>query len=230
MATYSGTYAYAPPVGELILLAFARCGIRRPSLTAEHFANAGNEANLALSKFANCQPLLWTSQLQSVPLVQGTATYTLPIEVVMILDIYIETTTGSSTVDRILGPVSTTEYDAFPDKVTQGPPTTYWFNRLITPQVTFWQPPDDTQSYTAKIRTVRQPQDSKIPSGIAPDIPYRYFDAYLAEVAYRLARIYAQPLEQMRKADAMEAWQIAATQDVENCNFYVIPTLAGYYR
>lgn len=228
--TLSGSYNFNPAFGDALLSAYARIGFRRPQLTAEHFIDAGREGNYALSKFSNLQPLLWTSQLLTVNLIQGTATYTLPIQTVMILDIYIETSQGSITTDRILGPVSTTEYDSFPDKVTQGPPTVYWFDRQITPQVTFWQPPDNGGPYVAKIRTVRQPQDAVLPSGVNMDLPYRFLDAYVDELAWRLARIHAPQMEQQRKANALESWQIAATQDVENVPTFIIPQLGGYYR
>src|SRR5882724_11644474 len=137
--TTSGTYSFSPAFSDVILSAYARCGLRRAQLTAEHFIDAGREGNYALAKMSNLQPLLWTSEIKTQVLTQGTATYTLDPQVVMILDCYIETTQGSTTTARVLGPVSTTEYDSFPDKVTQGPPTVYFFNRQITPVITFWQ-------------------------------------------------------------------------------------------
>lgn len=226
----SGTYAFNPPLSSAALLAYSRIGLRPPALTTQHFLDASMEANLAFSMWSNIQPQLWTSELQTQVLTQGTATYTLPIEVVMVLDVYIETTSGSSVIDRVLGAVSTTEYDAFPDKTTQGPPNTYWLNRLITPQITFWPPPDDTQTYTAKIRTVRRSQDAAIPEGTNLDIPYRFLDAFVAELAYRLARIHAQPLEAQRKVDAKEARDLAETSDTENVATYFLPSLGRYYR
>jgi len=51
-----------------------------------------------------------------------------------------------------------------------------------------------------------------------------------AGLAYRLARIYAPALEDKRKTDYMEAWQIAADSDLENTPVRIIPRLSGYYR
>jgi hypothetical protein len=62
------------------------------------------------------------------------------------------------------------------------------------------------------------------------EIPYLWFDAFVAGLAYRLARIYNPQLEQIRKADAEEAWQQAASQNVENVDLYISPGLAFYFR
>ena len=69
-----------------------------------------------------------------------------------------------------------------------------------------------------------------IPSGVNVDMPYRFLDAYVAECAYRMARNHKQELEQVRKTDAEEAWQIAGGNDVENVSMVFAPTIGQYYR
>lgn len=228
--TASGTYAFNPAVSDITLNAYSRIGLRRPALTADHLQDAADEANFLLVEWSNKQPLLWTSEVQSFPLIQGTATYTLSVQTVMVLIAYIQTTVGSTTIDRVISPVSTTEYASMPDKTTQGIPSTFWLDRQTTPTVTLWQPPDATGTYTLKLRTVRQIQDSKLPSGVTAEVPYRFLDAFAAGLAARLARMHAPALEELRKKDAVEAWTIAATQDVENVNLYIYPSLGSYYR
>ena len=60
-------------------------------------------------------------------------------------------------------------------------------------------------------------------------MPYRFYDLFVAGLAYRLARIYRPELEQIRKQDYNEAWMVAGTQDTENVNMNIIPSLGGYY-
>jgi hypothetical protein len=72
--------------------------------------------------------------------------------------------------------------------------------------------------------------DANFPAGETPDVPYRWLDALVAGLAHRLSRIYAPQMEQVRKADAQEAWQQAAAQDTENVGFMLAPGLAQYYR
>ena len=228
--TSSATYSFDPNFSNVVLAAYARCQIRRPALTAEHFLDAGNEGNFLLSEWASKQPLLWKSELISQALTQGTATYALPKRVVMILMAYIETGSGTSVQDRVIGPLSTVEYASLPNKVVQAAPTSYWFNRLSTPEITLWQVPDNGGPYTLYMRCVSQVQDASIPSGVTLDIPYRAIDAFVAGLAHRLARIHKPELEAMRKADAMEAWNNFSGNDVENTPLFISPGLGYLYR
>lgn len=228
--TSSGAFAFNPAFSEVVLAAYARCGLKRTSLTNEHFADAGNEGNFLLSEWSSKQPLLWESTLISQALTEGTATYSLDPKVVMLLAVYIETGSGTNTIDRILGPLSTVEYASLPNKTMEATPTSYWFNRAITPQITFWQVPDGNGPYAAKMRAVTQVEDATMPSGVTLDIPYRALDAFTAGLAHRLARIHAPALEDRRKSDAKEAWESFSAGDTENVPMYLIPALGGYSR
>ncbi len=228
--TSSGTYVFNPATSDIVLAAYARIQKRRPSLTAEHFADASFEANALLSEWASRQPLLWKSASVTQLLTQGTATYTLNANTVMILMCVIRTGSGTSQSDRTIGPLSTVEYAAIPNKTTQAQPTSFWFNRQIIPEITFWQTPDGGGPYTAVMQVVTQVEDASIPSGVTMDVPYRAIDAFTAGLAYRLARIHAPELEDKRKMDAMEAWGIFAGADTENVNMIIGPGLSSYYR
>jgi len=224
------SYSFDPDVGLIVLSAFARCGIRKPELGQEHLWDAGQEANFLLAEWANKQPLLWKSELISQPLTQGTQTYVLNANVVMLTTVYIETTSGTTPTDRVLGPLSTVEYASLPNKTVQSPPTSFWFDRQTIPQITFWPVPDGAGPYTAFMRAVTQVQDATIPNNSDLDVPYRAFDAFLAGLAHRLARIYAPALEQQRKQDAIEAWNIFANNDVENVPMFITPGIGTYFR
>lgn len=228
--TSSAAYNFDPAFSDVILAAYSRIQVRRTALVAEHLTDAYNEGNFLLSEMANKQPLLWKSELISQALTQGTATYTLPKNVVMLLLVYIETGSGSSQNDRVLGPLSTVEYASIPNKTSQAPPTSFWFNRLITPEITFWQVPDGNGPYTAFMRAVTQAQDVVTANGVTLDLPYRALDYFVAGLAHRLARIYKPELEQIRKQDAMEAWTVFAGNDVENTPMFIAPQLGAYYR
>lgn len=191
--------------------------------------DAYTEFNLMLSKFSNLQVNLWTVDLVSVPLVQGTATYAVDSSTIQILDAYISQG-GSLTNDRLIFPVSRTEYASYPNKTAQGAPSVFWYDRLISPTITLWYVPDASSTYTLNYYRCVQVQDANLPGGETPNVPYRWLDCMVAELAHRLSRIYATELETARKADAQEAWTIAATQDVENTDLYLMPQLGGYYR
>lgn len=228
--TSSGLYAFNPPISDVVLSAYSRIQIRRTQLLAEHLTDAAREANYLLVEFNNKQPNLWRSELQTVPLVQATATYTLPSRTIMILAAYIRTGSGVSQNDRLIFPVSTYEYASYPNKNVQAFPSVFWFNRQIIPEVTLWQVPDASSTYTLLLQTATQIQDANLPGGETADLPNRFLDAFVAGLAYRVARIWKPELEQARKADAAEAWSIAATNDVEDVDLVIAPQVGSYYR
>lgn len=228
--TSSGTFGFSPSTSSLTQLAFARCGVRRTAIVQEHMTNAQMEANLLLSEFANRGPNLWNVSLETNLLVPGVATYDVPAQTVMVLDAYIRTTSNGVNTDRIITPVSRTEYASYPNKEQQGYPTVFWFDRQISPTVTLWQVPDDTQVYTLQYYVFTQPQDSVVAGGLTPDLPYRWNDAFVAGLAARLALIYAPDKLMMLRAEADRVWNIAASQDTENVPTYITPQMSGYFR
>jgi hypothetical protein len=214
-----------------VLSAFARIGIRRTEITAQHMADAEQESNLVQVKLSNKQPNLWTDELYEQVLTAGDGDYDLNARLIAIQAAYITTTVSGVSQDRIIWPLSTFEYAALPDKTQEGPPTSYWYDRKITPTIKLWPVPDDNATYTLKLRVCRQIQDVSIPNGTTLDLPYRWLDVFVADLSYRLARIYAPDKEMARKADSAEAWDNAATEDQERVPMYVNATgMDGYWR
>jgi len=72
--------------------------------------------------------------------------------------------------------------------------------------------------------------DILIDGGETPDIPQRWWDAVVAELSYRMARVWKPEMEAVRKVDAQEAWNIAATADTENVPLSIAPGLDSYFR
>lgn len=228
--TYSGTFNFAPSAGDIILTAFQRIRVRPTEVLQPHLMQAIVELNLLLVRFSNLQPNLWDVDLQSAPLTQGVATYSVPAETVMITNAFIRTGSLTTQTDRLIFPISNTEYAALPNKLVQAPPTQFWFNRLISPTFTLYPVPDGNGPYTLYYYRVRQIQDATGANGVNIEVPYLWLDAIAAGLAHRLARVFAPDLEDKRKMDAEEAWQIAAKQNVENVPMYIAPGLNSYYN
>ena len=224
MAT-SNTWAFNPSVGNLALSAYSRIQIRRPALLAEHLQDSYMETNFLLSSWSNMAPNLWTVDLVTQTLTAGTATYNVDAKTVMILDAYITI----SSQDRLIFPISRTEFASFPNKTAQGVPSVFWFDRILAPTITLWLVPDDS-TVTLNYYRCTQNQDANLQSGETPAVPFRFLDAMVAGLAHRLARIYKPELEQARKQDAAEALALAQINDVENVALSVQPILQGYYR
>lgn len=227
--TTTGTYTYNPSLGELTLYAYNLIGIRNTALLQEHFEAARMAANLMLSRWSNQGVNLWAVDLQTVPLVQGTSTYSVPDNTVMILDAYISTTSGGQTIDRIIMPVSRTEYASYPNKAQQGFPTTFWFDRLLSPTVTIWPVPDGSQT-SLKYYRVRRLQDAAISNATDVEIPYLWMEAFAYGLALRLAQTWNPQMIAMLKPMADESYQIASDQNVETAQQFITPLVGGYWR
>lgn len=225
--TYSGSYNFSPSAGEIIMNAYGRIQIRPTEILASHIQQATMEMNLLLAKFNNQTPNLWAIDLEPLPLTQGAATYSLPAPTIQILDAYMRLDNPGT--DTMLYAMSRTEYAAVAQKTTQGPPNQFWFNRQISPEITLYPVPDGNGPYTLYLYIVRNIQDAYAAGGLNVEIPTLWMDALAAGLSYRLARIYRPELEDKRKMDADEAWTIAATQNTENVNLYVSPSIGGYY-
>jgi hypothetical protein len=228
MAT-SNTYTWNPGLGEVVLYAFNLIGVRPTALIQEHFESARMATNMMLSRWSSQGVNLWCVDMETVPLVQGTSTYSVPSDTIVMLDAYISTTTGSSTIDRIITPVSRTEYASYPNKAQQGFPTVFWFDRTLSPEVTLWPVPDGSQT-NLKYYRVRRVQDSNLQNGEQVEIPYYFMEALAFGLAQRLAMVWAPERVAIMKPLADEAYSIAAAQNIETSNMYISPSLSSYWR
>lgn len=228
--TSSGTYAYNPGAGEVILGALSMCGIRRATVTNEHLVDATFQANLLMADFSNRNPNQWALESQTQVLASGTAVYTLAARTIAIAVAYIETTSGSTTTARVLGAISASEYAAIPNKGQQGFPNAYWFSLTTPPAITLYFVPDAALTYTLQLQTFRQMQDVNPGNGQTLDTPYRFLDAFTTGLAARLAINYAPERAPGLKALFDERFGLAAAQDQERVAIYVTPGLQGYFR
>lgn len=227
----SGTYTFAPSNGELVLAAYERIGLRAPELRQEHMVSARRELNFLFVQWNNKSPNLWKVTRTQTTLTSGTATYSIPTNIIVILDASIVLNYGLSNESRrYITPISRTDYLSYPNQAITGFPISYWYDRLISETITFWPVPDSGGPYTFDYFSMLQIQDANLSDGETPDIPERWLDAAVSSLSHRLSRIYAPTLEAMRKADADEAWRIAAEQDTEPVPIRITPAIGSYYR
>lgn len=224
----SGSYSFSPSFADAALLAFRRIGISRNDVKAEGLLDASLEANAMMTTWANRGPNLWAVDSVSIPLIPGQASYAIDPATVMVLDAYV--TSGSPATDRILTPISRSDYAEYPNKLQQGRPTVFWFDRLTAPTVTLWPVPDTATAYTLNFFRSRQTQTSVVAGGTAPDVPGRWFDAFVWGLAERLAFIYAPDRAQVASGEASKAYAIAADQDTENAPLRITADMRGYWR
>lgn len=227
--TSSGTSIFNPSAGECILHAFQQIGIRPAAILQEHMASARMAANLMQSSWSNRGVNLWRVDLQTINLVQGQATYDIPQDTITMLDAYITITNGQSTQNRIILPISRSQYATYPNPAQQGITTVFWFDRLVSPTVTLWLVPDGTSEQTLSYYRVTQIFDVALQGAKTLDMPYRWFDAFVDGLSARLARIWAPDRAVALDALAEKSYNIAAYQDTEQSQWFITPQLDGYF-
>jgi hypothetical protein len=225
----SGTFNFAPTVGELTLYAFHMAGVRPTALTQSHMESARIAANMINSRWSAVGINLWAVDLQTITLIPGNATYSVPANTIAILDAYASRASGAAARDRIILPVSRTEYASYSNKAQRGAVTVFWYDQLLAPQVTFYMTPDGNYPTVSYYR-VRQIQDAVLAGGATPEIPFYFLEAYATGLAQRLAQIWNPAMAGGLKTLADEAFEIAANRNTEQAAYYISPMVAPYWR
>jgi hypothetical protein len=223
----SQTYDFAPSLADVFIAAYGRIQIRRTAIDPNHLHDAAMAANLLQVEWANDQVNLWTVEQASTPLTPGRAVYDVDPTTVMILAAWISTGNEPEK-DRIITSLDRDTYAAFPDKDTPGSPSQYWFNQQIMPTITMWQPPDDGGPYTLRYYRARQMQDAVLPDGIEPEVPYRFLEAYVAGLAYKLSQTWNPARSQILKMEAVDTFEKAKKRDVEKTSLRIVPAMSIY--
>lgn len=227
--TTSGTTSFNPSMGEAVLFAFNLCGIRNTEIVQAHMESARMAANMLQSRWSAQGVNLWEVDLQTVALVQGQATYTVPANTITMLDAYVTIGSGAGAINRILLPISRSEYASYSNPNQQGSVTVWWFDRLLAPTFTLYLVPDGNQASLSYYR-MKQIQDATFTNGATLDMPYYFLESFVFGLAARLAMIWAPDKAIPLKAMADEAYNIAVDQNVEQAQFYIAPSLSGYWR
>ena len=224
--TTTGTFDFAPSVGECVLNALSRIQIRGPMVKTEMLQMATQEANLMQVEWSNRGPNLWTVDEQEIDTVPGFATYPVDPSTIAVLEVTLGQGNYPQENEILLTSISRGAYMAYPNKAEQGRPTVYWYDILIAPTITLWPVPNDV--YHLHFTRYRQQMDASMRAAGNLETPYRWLDAACSGLASRLATHYAPALEQTRAAQAERAYAFAAARDKENAPMFISPMIEHY--
>jgi hypothetical protein len=222
--TTSGTAAFNLDLSEIVEEAFERVGSELR--TGYDLRTARRSLNLLFADWANRGINMWTIEQGSIPLVPGTATYNLPADTVDLLEHVIRTGAGSSSTqaDLTISRISVSTYATIPNKLQQARPIQLYIDRQLTPNVTVWPIPDNSQAYTLVYWRLRRIQDAG--DGVnTMDVPFRFVPCLVAGLAYYLAMKIPGGLERLGvlKEQYDEAWYVASTEDREKATERLVP-------
>lgn len=149
-------------------------------------------------------------------------------ETLAIQQIYLDQPTNMGTGDRLLSSLSRSEYMAISTKMNTGFPSGYYFDQIIPPTMILWPVPIVPTSQTNILYTnYRYAQDITQMFQNA-DVPQRFYDALVAGLSARLALKFTPDRYQMMKAEAIDAYAVAAKTDFENVTLRFEPDFTSY--
>jgi hypothetical protein len=234
--TTTGTASFNLDLNNLVEEAFERCGAELR--TGYDLRTARRSLNLLTIEWANRGVNLWTIEQGSISLVQGQATYDLPVDTIDLLDHVIRTQAGQQQqTDINITRISADTYITIPNKNAQGRPIQVWVNRqsgatnpgtgVAYPQINVWPTPEQSDYYTFFYYRLRRIQDAG--NGVnTQDIPFRMLPAMVAGLAYHLSLKLPDALARTQLLKQMydEAWQEAADEDREKAPLRIAPRVA----
>jgi hypothetical protein len=249
--TTTGTTAFNPDLNDIVEEAFERAGSQLRS--GYDMRTARRSLNLLTIEWANRGINLWTIESGSIPMVAGTATYSLPTDTIDLIEHVIRTNDGSTSLqsDITISRISVDTYASIPAKLNQGRPIQVWVNRqsaqtypsggnsttgltqpagVTPPTITVWPVPNVSSTYTFVYWRLRRIQDAG--NGInTQDIPFRFVTCMAAGLAYYLAQKIPEcrPNIPFLQAEYERQWMLASEEDREKAAFRFVPRV-GYMR
>ena len=216
--TVSGSKNFELDVTEYIEEAFERCG--REVRTGYDIKTAKRSMNLLFADWANRGLNAWTIEQTTQALTQGTSNYSLGADTIDILSAVIR----RSDVDYSIERLSRDDYLAVPNKTTQGRPSQFFLDRLITPVLKLWPVPENSTDVVVFDRLVRI--DAADTAQNTVEVPFRFYPCLAAGLAYYIAIKKAPDRVQLLKAVYEEEMDRAMSMDRDRASFNIVPSLA----
>ena len=219
MAT-SGTTTFNLDIDDVIEDAYERCGYQTRS--GYDLKSARRSLNILFQEWMNRGIHLWKVENQTTNLVAGTTTYTAPSDASDVLEMTFRQTSGGDITDTTMSKISRSEYQAIPNKFSQGQPTQYYVERnLSNVVINLYQTPDtsDTQinyNYIGRI------QDAGAYSN-QPDAPFRFLPCMVSGLAFYLSQKKSPQMTQTLKLYYEDELQRALTEDGQRSSVHLVP-------
>ena len=216
MAT-SGTTTLNLQLDDIIDDAYERCGLSG-TRTGYQLKSARRSLNLLLSEWGNRGVHIWKVENHTQNLTAGTTTYTAPSDASDVLEMAFR----NGDTDTTMTKVSRSEYQAIPNKSSQGQPTQYFIQRnLSNVTITLYLSPNTTDTqinyyYFGRIEDAGAYTNN-------PDAPYRFLPCMVSGLAYFLSQKISPERTQSLKLYYEDEMQRALTEDSQSTSVHIVP-------
>jgi hypothetical protein len=146
---------FNPAIDDIIEEAFERTNIRG-TRTGYQLRSARRSLNIMFQEWENRGVHLWKVKLAKVPLILGQAEYSFATDSInfpsdmsdMLEAYYRNNSTTTAPQDIALTQISRSQYNATPNKLTQGTPSQFYVERKINPSIFLYATPNSSVSST----------------------------------------------------------------------------------
>lgn len=148
--------------------------------------------------------------------------------ILAIQQIYFSQPSSTGVGDRTLGAISRSVYMSIASKMNSGDTSSYYFNETITPSIVLYPVPSVQTNFTNILYSNYCYAQDVTQMFQTVDVPQRFYDALVAGLAARLALKFAPEKFSTLKAEAQEAYVLAANTDFENVSLRFNPDFSVY--
>ena len=213
-----------PDFPDIFEEAYERAGLELN--TGYDLRTARRSLNIMLLEWQNRGLNLFTIDEGTLALTAGTATYTMPVDTIDLIEHQLRTGTGTNQVDSALERLSVSSYANQSNKNTQGRPSQIFVERLATEtRVTLWPVPDSTTSYTLAYHRLKGIDGVASGLGTTAAVPPRFIPCLIAGLAYYVAM--KKPEASARvvplKQEYEYQFELAAGEDSETASIRFVP-------
>ena len=219
MAT-SGTTTFNLDIDDIVEDAYERCGGQTRS--GYDLKSARRSLNILFQEWMNRGIHLWKVENETANLTAGTTTYTAPADASDILEMTFRQVSSGTTTDTTMTKISRSEYQALPNKFSQGQPTQFYVERnLSNVQINLYQTPNttDTQinyNYIGRIEDAGAYTNQ-------PDAPFRFLPCMVSGLAFYLSQKKNPQATQSLKLYYEDELQRALTEDGQRASVHLTP-------
>jgi len=211
-----------PDLPDIFEEAYERAGLELN--TGYDLRTARRSLNIMLLEWQNRGLNLFTIDEGTLSLSSGTATYTMPVDTIDVIEHNLRTGSSTNQVDTALERISVSNYAAQSNKNTRGRPSQIYVQRLASEtKVTLWPVPDE--GYTLAYFRLKGIDGLSTGIGTTAAIPPRFIPCLVAGLAYQIAmkKPESAPRVVPLKQEYEYQFELAAGEDAETASIRFVP-------
>ncbi|MDK1039176.1 MAG: hypothetical protein QGD91_09720 [Actinomycetota bacterium] len=215
----TSSFLFDPNLATIADEAVERAGLNLQEITGEHIISIRRSAGFMLSSWANRGHRQWTFEQIEHTVVPGEVSFDLPVGSIEVQNAVVR----RNGVDTEIYPISREDYLILHDKNLIGRPDRYFIDRRRDTdgtnrvQVFFWLAGENSTDIII-MNVYKQIQDVGNPQNTL-DIPFRFQEAFVAELAAKVALKWNEAKWEALQTLASDEWTLAHDEDRDTAPF-----------